>query len=80
MLLFLLLSCTTNERARSFGGTMDVTLPCDQKMVMVTWKESSLWYATRPMHEDESAETYTFTEKSPYGMNEGTVIIKECRH
>lgn len=72
------LSCTANQMARVYGGTLVVDLPCDQKLINVTWKETSLWYDTRPMRADEEPETHTFQEKSPRGMQEGTVILKEC--
>jgi hypothetical protein len=76
--LLLLLSCTDNSLSRSFGGTMEVSLPCGQKLVMVTWKGASLWYATRPMLEGELPVVTTFQEKSPRGLQEGTVILTEC--
>lgn len=36
-----------------------------------------IWYLTRPMHEDETAETYEFKQDSSYGVFEGTVTIVE---
>lgn len=35
-------SCSRNERAKNFGGNMTITLPCQQKLVNITWKESEL--------------------------------------
>jgi hypothetical protein len=52
-------------------------LPNNQKLVNVTWKEGELWYLTRQMKQGEVAETYTFNEKSSFGLIEGTVIITE---
>lgn len=75
----LLASCTQNERAKSFGGTATVNLPQGQKLVNITWKEDQIWYLTRTMNSSDSAETYTFQEKSSYGMMEGTVILKETK-
>jgi hypothetical protein len=72
-------SCTQNQRAKQFGGTAEITLPKGTKLVTATWKEANLWYMTRPMKEDEVAETYTFQEESSYGMVEGTYIIKEVK-
>lgn len=72
-------SCTKNQRAKQFGGTAEITLPKGQKLVTATWKDANLWYMTRPMKEDEVAETYTFQEESSYGMVEGTYIIKEVK-
>lgn len=72
-------SCTTNELTRVYGGTQTINLPCDQKVVTVTWKDTDIWYLTRPMREDEQPETFSFHEKSTYEMMEGTILLKECR-
>lgn len=77
--LFLFTSCTTNTCTRQFGGTQTRNLPKGQKLVNLTWKESSLWILTRPMRADEQAETYSFQEESAFGMNEGTVIVVESK-
>lgn len=74
-----LLGCTQNERAKSFGGTMHINLPCGEKLTEITWKGMDLWYASRPMRADESPETTTFREDSPFGVIEGKVIVKECQ-
>lgn len=86
-IMFLLISlilvsfsgCSEQEKAKNFGGTMEVTLPTNQKLVNITWKDDDLWYLTRPMHEDEEAEIYSFQEKSSYGVWEGTVKITEIK-
>jgi len=76
--IVLLSSCTENERARSFGGTQTVDLPVKTKLVNVTWKDNSnMWILTRPMREDETPETHTFSEKANFGVMEGSVIFKE---
>ena len=69
--------CTDNQAAKNFGGTMTIDLPPGQKLVNVTWKETQLWYLTRPAKAGETPETLTFSEKSDYGMIEGTVLFKE---
>lgn len=69
--------CTSKEMARNYGGSETITLDPGEKLEMITWKESSLWYLTRPMREDETAETYTFKQDSNYGIFEGTVTIIE---
>jgi len=74
----LMTGCTANERAKSWGGDMTIRLPCDQKLFDVTWKETDLWYVTRRMHPDETAETYIFREDSSWSMMEGTVTFVEC--
>lgn len=77
--LFIVAGCTENSRAKAWGGSMTERLPCGQKLFDVTWKESSLWYATRVMRSDESPETYTFVEESGFGLVEGKVTFIECR-
>lgn len=32
----------------------------NQKLEEITWKDDSLWYLTRPMTDDDVAETHTF--------------------
>lgn len=76
-LVSLAAACTSNQRARSFGGTMTKDLPPGQKLVLATWKEQSLWFLTRPMRLDESPETYTFQEDSSLGLVQGTVVFRE---
>lgn len=66
-----------NTLSRSFGGTMNLKLEPNQKLVMITWKDSELWYLTRPMKENEEAEELVFQEKNELGIMEGTVIITE---
>ncbi len=72
-----LVGCTENTRAKSFGGTANVSLKPGHKLVNVTWKESQLWFLTRPMRADEKPETYSFSEESSWGVIEGTVLIRE---
>lgn len=66
--------------AKSYGGNMTLTLEPNQKLEMITWKDDdSLWYLTRPMKEDEEAETHTFQQSSEFGIFEGTVTIVEVK-
>ncbi|AKQ08470.1 hypothetical protein PQE66_gp155 [Bacillus phage PBC2] len=65
--------------AKKFGGNYEVNLPKGEKLVNATWKESNLWYLTRPMTEEDKAETYKFKEDSTFGVMEGTVTIKESK-
>ena len=81
MLLLLVpccIACTENERAKRFGGVMQVSVPCGERVYDVTWKETELWYATEPMGE-LSPRTTTFREKSSFGAWEGKIIFKEAR-
>ncbi len=74
-----LFSCTKNSRAKEWGGTASIDLPRGEKLVMATWKDSDLWYLTRPMTPQDSAITYTFKEKSSFGIMQGTYIITESK-
>lgn len=69
--------CTSKEMARNYGGSETITLEPGEKLEMITWKENSLWYLTRPMREDETAETHVFKQDSSFGIFEGTVTIIE---
>jgi hypothetical protein len=75
--LFTLTGCTENVRSRTFGGTMKVEIPDGNKFVNATWKEGNLWVLTKEVSEGEPRETYTFVEKSSFGMIEGKVIFVE---
>lgn len=69
--------CTSNELAREFGGKMTIELEPGNKLEEITWKDANLWILTRPMREDEKAETYTFYESSAYHVFEGEVTVIE---
>lgn len=71
--------CTENQVARNFGGTMTMELPKGEKLINVTWKESQMWYLTRPFQPGEEAAVLTFQEKSDLGMMEGKVIFMEVK-
>lgn len=64
---------------RSLGGDMTVELEPDQKLEIITWKEDSLWYLTRPMREDEEPETHTFQQSTDFDIFEGTVTVIESK-
>ena len=72
-------SCTDNIRTKSFGGESEIKLPKGKKLVVVTWKDSDLWYLTRDMRKDELPEIYDFTEESSWGMFEGNYKIVESK-
>lgn len=72
-----LAGCTENQRAKGWGGKMNINLPPGEKLTLVTWKLEDLWYLTRPMKEGETAECYNFQEKSSFGMMEGTITLCE---
>ena len=78
-LLSTLFSCTENSRARQFGGTMIVDLPKGEKLLMVTWANSNLFYLTEPMDSVYTPKTKTFKEKSRFGAMEATIIFRESK-
>ena len=62
---------------KNFGGSTTIELEPNQKLEEITWKDDSLWYLTRPMTDDDIAETHTFQQQSNFGVFEGTVTIIE---
>jgi hypothetical protein len=72
-------SCTENNRVKNWGGEGTIKLPKGRKLVNVTWKETQIWYLTRPMSSTDVAETYQFHEESSWGMIEGTYNIIETK-
>ena len=77
--LTLLFSCTDNQRARTWGGTENITLKSNQKLVNMSWKQDDLWILTVDADSSFTPKTYTFQEKSSWGAIEGTVIVKETK-
>jgi hypothetical protein len=72
-------SCTENNRVKNWGGEGTIKLPKGRKLVNVTWKNTQVWYLTRPMSSSDVAETYQFQEESSWGVMEGTYIIVETK-
>lgn len=79
LLAISLSACTENSRVKNFGGDGTINLPVNQKLVNVTWKETQIWYLTRPMTSLDTAQTYQFHEESSYGVFEGTYTIIEIK-
>lgn len=77
--IFTLAGCTENQRAKKWGGTATINLPKGEKLVEATWKETSLWYLTKPMSPQDSAQTYIFREDSDFGIIQGTVKFVETK-
>lgn len=72
-----LVSCTENERAKTFGGTMNVDLPPNTKFITATWKSDELWYIHRPSKAGETPGVVTMQEDSNFGLMQGKVIFTE---
>ena len=71
-LVSLATSCTENTRARRWGGTEEISLKPNEKVLNVTWKENEMWICTK----DTVTGIVYFREKSSWGVMEGTVILK----
>ena len=78
-LILALLGCTENQRARTWGSSAEIRVPCDQAVFDVTWKADSLWYAIQPAGPNWAPETKRFKEVSSLGLIEGEVTLIESR-
>ena len=80
LIIILVISlCSCQVAARKLGGDVTIELEPNQKLEMITWKNSDLWYLTRPMTANDVAETHVFQESSIFGIVEGTVTIIESK-
>ena len=70
-------SCTEQERARNFGGKIEIEVPAGYKVTSATWKESELFYFMEPMEEGYVPTEKKFVENSCYGFWESEVVFKE---
>lgn len=77
ILVLSLMGCQT--ATKSLGGNTTLELEPNEKLEEITWKDASLWYLTRPMTEDDIAETHVFKQSSNWGVLEGTVTIVESK-
>jgi hypothetical protein len=77
IIAIMLMSCTENQRAKSWGGTADVNVEPNHKVVNVTWKDNDLWILVRPMTSTDVPETLVFYEKSGWGVLNGKYVIHE---
>lgn len=71
------IGCTSQSRAKRWGGSAEIKLPVGTKLEMVTWKNDDLWILYRQRKQGEMAGKYTFKENSSYGVLEGKIIIQE---
>lgn len=70
--VLLLTSCTSNQRARNWGGQEEITLEPNEKLINMTWKQDNLWVLT----EDTVSHVRYFRESSSFGLMEGQITIK----
>ena len=74
-----LMSCTENARARSYGGTQTIVIDAGKKVVTASWKDGDLWILTEPMTPNDEPRTLEYIEKSNLGMMEGKIVFVEKR-
>lgn len=67
-----LISCTQNQRARSFGGDEEVKLNPNEILINSTWKKDDLWILTQ----DTITKRKYFRESSSFGILEGSIEFK----
>jgi hypothetical protein len=70
--IVVMISCTENSRARSWGGSETVTLKKNEVLVNLAWKNSDLWVLSK----DTLTNVKYLREKSSWGMVEGEIVIK----
>lgn len=73
----LLVSCTSNKMVKNWGGTSTINVEENYRVVNVTWKETNLWILTEKMETPFTPRTLYFTEKSSFGIIQGTIIFNE---
>lgn len=72
ILTLMLISCTTNARARNFGGTEEIVLNKNEVLMNATWKETDLWVLVK----DSTTNKCEFREYSSFGILQGKIIFK----
>jgi hypothetical protein len=79
IIILIMVSCTQNTRAKKYGGTATIEVPCDMMVNNITWKGESLWYSYIPMPEDYEPVTHTFQEESSFGVIQGKYKLVESK-
>jgi hypothetical protein len=71
IILSTFMSCTQQERAKSWGGTTTLKLPENCIFINATWKNADLWLVLK----DTTTNQYLLKESSSWGLLEGAVYI-----
>ena len=74
LIIFNFVSCTDNQRAKNWGGTMNITVPAGEEFVNATWKNNDLWIITR---DKANPNKFYMHESSNFGVMQGTVKITQ---
>jgi len=70
--VIMITSCTDNQRARSWGGTEEVSLKKNEVLMNITWKGDDMWVLTK----DTTTGECHFREHSSFGIIEGEIVLK----
>lgn len=72
--------CSQNAMTKYWGDDMSLKIPCDQKLVTISWDNTDLYYTTRPMVAGDLSVESTLQGKVNWYIffDTGTVTIKEC--
>lgn len=73
------ISCTANQRARSFGGTMEIKVRPGYKVTMATWKNDNLFYMIEKMDSSYVPTEKILLEDASWGVLEAEVKFIESR-
>ena len=74
------ISCTEQQRARRYGGNIEIQVDSGYKLLEVTWKDGGdLWMLMEEMDSDYVPKTKVFKEQSSFGIMEGSITFKESR-
>ncbi len=74
IILLITSGCTENDRAKNWGGTMNISIPAGEEFVNATWKDADLWIITR---DKANPNKFYMHESSNFGIMEGTVKITQ---
>ena len=73
-------SCTENQRAKRWGGSMTVNVEPGYEVMMATFKEDAdMWYMVRKMSDDYVPTDKILIENSAWNVWEGRVTFHETR-
>ena len=73
-------SCTNNQRAKEWGGTMTINVDPNYKVTMATFKgDADMWYMIEPMEDDYAPKDKILIEESTWDVFHGKVIFHESR-
>jgi hypothetical protein len=64
-----------NIFARKFGGTLDVSIPKDEYLIGISWKNEDSWILTY----DSVSKNCYYREESKFSTLEGKIRVSNCK-